>query len=111
MFSASELDYPFIFLHFYSKAHTKAAKEWLEKFEVDVDGCDEEMESMRRNPRRLISDLQFDKKQKTNRGEKVPVLVCMTHADKLLAEFMEDDPENYNPGEGKKGIAHHFDVC
>ena len=65
---------------------------------------------MRNNPRRLISDLQFDKKQQKG-GEKVPVLVCMTHADKLLAEFMEDDPENYNPGQGKKGIARHFEVC
>ena len=65
---------------------------------------------MNATSRSLVSDVQFEKKKKCS--EKVPVLVCMTHADKLLAEFMEEeeDPNNYRPAQGKKQIAKQFNV-
>ena len=81
----------------------------MEKFAVEVDGGEEASESMRNNPHSLISKLNFESKQKVG-GEKVPILVCITHADKFLAELVEEDPDNYKPMKGKREIAEHFSV-
>lgn len=78
----------------------------LQKFEVDLGGSKEELEAMTNNPRRLISNVNFENKKQQD-CEKVPALVCMTHADKFLAELME---EEYTPAQCSKKIASHFEV-
>ena len=91
------------------KVHTKAAKEWLKKFEVTEGGGEEELELMKNNLRSVISGQHFESKKPD--GEKVPVLVCLTFADRLLVrDFMNQDSGQYNIGEAEKGIAKHFEV-
>ena len=89
-----------------SKAHTKDAKKWLELFEnkpkaesasKDSDDC------------RVISDPQFESSRIEGEEAEVPVLMCMTFADRLLAEMLDDSGE-YNKARAKKDIAKHFEV-
>jgi hypothetical protein len=88
-----------------SKAHTKDAKKWLEMFEnksedesaKDSDDC------------RVISDPQFESNRIKGEESDVPILMCMTFADRLLAEMLDDSGE-YNKARAKKDIAKHFEV-
>ena len=93
----------------YRKAHTAAAKEWLKRFEVTEGGSEEEMKLMRENPHGLMSG-EISEPKKKIRGEKVPVLVCLTFADRLLVRDFMNDSGQYDRGEAKKGIAKHFEV-
>ena len=71
----------------YSKAHTKAAKEWLNTFEGGT------------SPSQESSATRGDEENDMS------VLVCMTFADRLLAEVLDG-----NYGEAKAKIASHFEV-
>ena len=98
-----------IFVAFsFSKAHTKDAKRWLELFEnkskdesakpnKDSDDCI------------VISDPQFESSRIKGEESDVPILMCMTFADRLLAEMLDDSGE-YNKARAKKDIAKHFEV-
>ena len=57
----------------------------------------------------VISEQLFESNRLRNDDSGVPVLVCMTFADRLLAEMLDDD-DKYNEGKTKKDIAKHFDV-
>ena len=58
---------------------------------------------------KVISDPQFESIRIKGEESGVPVLVCMTFADRLLAEMLDDDGK-YNEGKAKKDIAKHFEV-
>ena len=58
---------------------------------------------------RVISDPQFESSRIEGEGAEVPVLMCMTFADRLLAEMLDDSGE-YNKARAKKDIAKHFEV-
>ena len=93
----------------YRKAHTAAAKEWLKRFEVTEGGSEEEMKLMRENPHSIVSGVKLESKRNIC-GDKVPVLVCLTFADRLLVRDFMEDSGHYDRGEAKKGIAKHFEV-
>ena len=57
----------------------------------------------------VISDAQFESNRIKSEDSNVPVLVCMTFADRLLAEMLDEDGK-YNEGRAKKDIAKHFEV-
>ena len=57
----------------------------------------------------VISEHHFESKRHTSAESNVPVLVCMTFADRLLAEMMDDEGK-YNEAVTKKDIAKHFEV-
>lgn len=90
-----------------SKAHTKDAKKWLEMFE------NKESDSAKPNKGsgdcRVISDPQFESNRIKGEESDVPILMCMTFADRLLAEMLDDNGE-YHAGRAKKDIAKHFEV-
>ena len=87
-----------------SKAHTKDAKKWLEMFENKS-----EDDSAKLNDCRVISDPQFEANRIEGEKSDVPILMCMTFADRLLAEMLDDNGE-YNKPRAKKDIAKHFEV-
>ena len=58
---------------------------------------------------RVISDPQFESNRIEGEESDVPILMCMTFADRLLAEMLNDNGE-YNEGMAKKDIAKHFEV-
>ena len=91
-----------------SKAHTKDAKKWLEMFEnkLEDDSAKPDKES---DACRVISDPHFESNRIEGEESKVPILMCMTFADRLLAEMLDDDHE-YNKARAKKDIAKHFEV-
>ena len=90
-----------------SKAHTKDAKKWLEMFERNNDLT--EKPNKGNDHYSVISEQLFESNRLRNDDSGVPVLVCMTFADRLLAEMLDDDGK-YNEGKTKKDIAKHFDV-
>ena len=57
----------------------------------------------------VISDPQFESNRIKGEESDVPVLMCMTFADRQLAEMLDDNGE-YNEGMAKKDIAKHFEV-
>lgn len=95
-------------LFVFSKAHTKDAKKWLDMFEKSKD----ELDRLNKQPGEdysVISEHHFESKRHTSAESKVPVLVCMTFADRLLAEMLDEEGK-YNPAVTKKDIAKHFEV-
>ena len=91
----------------YSKAHTKDAKKWLDTFEKNQDEVDKASKSSEEYS--VISEHHFESKRHTSPESNVPVLVCMTFADRLLAEMLDEDGK-YNPAVTRKDIAKHFEV-
>ena len=57
----------------------------------------------------VISGQHFETSELGNEASNAPVLVCMTFADRLLAEMLDKDGK-YDEGKAKKVIAKHFDV-
>ena len=77
----------------FSKAHTKDAKEWLSTFENRTEVTNESG-----------SPTEFSHLRSGEASG--PVLVCMTFADRVLAEVLE----NCSIGEAKTRVASHFEV-
>lgn len=78
-------------LYYCRRAHTKDALKWLDIFEKRRQICD--------NPSIALQ----------NEESSVPVLVCMTFADKLLAELM-DDSGKYDVARARTQVAKNFEV-
>ena len=96
------------YVAFPSKAHTKDAKKWLDLFEKNED--DSHHAKKMTDDYNVISDNHFESSRHRNDdSSKVPVLVCMTFADRLLAEMLDEDGK-YHEERTKKAIAKHFDV-
>ena len=94
----------FIPFYIHSKAHTKAAKKWLDTFET-------RSKKTGKNHNTVVSDHYFEHSQLGKEDEpQVPILVCMTYADRLLSEEMDDDGK-YHTGNAKKTIAENLGVC
>ena len=91
----------------YSKAHTKDAKKWLDTFEKNQDEVDKATKASEEYS--VISEHHFESKRHTSPESNVPVLVCMTFADRLLAEMLDENGK-YNPAVTRKDIAKHFEV-
>lgn len=68
-----------------------------------------EDDSAKLNDCRVISDPQFEANRIEGEKSDVPILMCMTFADRLLAEMLDDNGE-YNKARAKKDIAKHFEV-
>ena len=96
-----------IILSLFSKAHTKDAKKWLEMFENK--GNSSAKPSKDSEDCKVISDPHFESNRIKGEESTVPVLMCMTFADRLLAEMLDDNGK-YNEGMAKKDIAKHFEV-
>ena len=93
---------------FPSKAHTKDAKKWLDLFEKNGHEIDDVKKMAGDN--NVVSDDHFESNRpRDNDSSNVPVLVCMTFADRLLAEMLDEDGK-YHEERTKKAIAKHFDV-
>ena len=56
-----------------------------------------------------MSDHYFESNRFGIEDADVPVLVCMTFADRLLAEMLDEDGK-YDAGKAKKGIAENLEV-
>lgn len=99
----------FIIFFFSSKAHTKDAKKWLDLFEKGESktGTHNEMSQ----DYNVISDHHFEYTRLRDEKEisSVPVLMCMTFADRLFAEMLDEDGK-YNEARIKKDVAKHFEV-
>ncbi len=78
-------------------------------FEKKEDESAEPDEGARSEDCRVISDPQFESTMIKGVESDVPILVCMTFADRLLAEMLDDNGK-YNEGRAKKDIAKHFEV-
>ena len=66
---------------------------WLPKFESRGKGSD-----------------KVDDHSSNNEDNDVPLLVCMSFADKVLAEMMDENGE-YDKVIAKQEIEEHFEVC
>ena len=81
-------------LYYCRKAHTKDALKWLDIFEK----------------RRQIYDEHDNPSIALQHEESsVPVLVCMTFADRLLAELMDDNSQ-YDAAKARIQVAKNFEV-
>ena len=89
-----------------SKAHTKDAKKWLDTFENKYVHNDH---SQVTDDFSVISDQHFESNRPTNEDSSVPVLVCMTFADRLFAEMLDEEGK-YDEGQTRKDISKHFEV-
>lgn len=89
-----------LYLQYYSKAHTKDALKWLNIYEKRSEISADEHS----NPENTFASIQLRQEESD-----VPVLVCMTFADRLLAEMMDRDGK-YNPSHAKIEIGRHFEV-
>ena len=78
----------------FSKAHTKDALKWLHVFEKRDEGSESANSSS--DGSGLVDE------------DSRPVLVCMTFADRLLAEMMDDG--RYDRVTAKRKIENHFKV-
>ena len=93
-----------------SKAHTKDAKKWLEMFQNEsVENDSAKSSKGSTDDCRVISEPQFESIRIEGEESRVPILMCMTFADRLLAEMLDDNGE-YNKARAKKDIAKHFEV-
>ena len=85
----------FVFTH--SKIVSSNAKAWLPIFETRGKGSDKI-----NNP----SDASSPKNEDTN----FPLLVCMTYADKVVAEMMNEQSGKYSKSSAKQEVEEHFEV-
>ena len=83
-----------IIINLFSKAHTKDAIKWLRVFEKRDEGSESTNNSS--DGSSLVDE------------DSRPVLVCMTFADRLLAEMMVDG--KYDQVIAKRKIENHFKV-
>ena len=75
------------------KIVSENAKLWLPKFESRGKGSD-----------------KVDDHSSNNEDNDVPLLVCMSFADKVLAEMMDENGK-YDKVTAKQEIEEHFEVC
>ena len=87
------------FTLYYSKAHTKDAAKWLDIYEKRSSISSEDTD---------VGN-SFASISLKNDEPDVPVLVCMTFADKVLAELLDDNGK-YNEARAKSDVAKHFEV-
>ena len=85
---------------YYRKANTKDSLKWLDIYEKRSSISSEDTIDIG-NSFASIS-LKSDEPD-------VPVLVCMTFADKILAELL-DDGGKYDEAKAKSDVAKHFEV-
>lgn len=78
-------------------------------FEGKEDKSTESGKAAQLGDSRVISEPQFESNGVKGEESGVPILMCMTFADKLLAEELDEKGE-YNEGKVKKDIAKHFEV-
>ena len=57
----------------------------------------------------VISEQHFESSRLRNEDSRVPVLVCMTFADRLLAEMLDKEGK-YNEVTTRKAMTKHFEV-
>lgn len=89
-----------LFVPYYCrKAHTKDALKWLDIFEKR-----RQISGKHDNPGEAFASTDLQ-----NEESSVPVLVCMTFADRLLAELMDDNGK-YDVARAKKQVAKNFEV-
>ncbi len=84
----------FVFTH--SKVFSENTQLWLPKFETRGKESDK-------------VDDQNDHIPNNNEDTDVPLLVCMTFADKVLAEVMDEDGK-YDKVTAKQEVEEHFQV-